>query len=97
MPAARKKKVDSAAVAQMSVDRRNDPRALEVTERIQLDAPCGWCMTSVHKECKPESAPYFGKVWLCGCKKCFPALAVKKTRKSKEEGEDTENVEEPEE
>jgi hypothetical protein len=54
-------------------------------------------MTSVHKECKPESAPYFGKVWLCGCKKCFPALAVKKTRKSKEEGEDTENVEEPEE
>lgn len=50
---------------------------------------CGWCITSHHDQCKPETK-YYDKVWQCSCKKCHPEVI------SKDEGVTNEEVvEEP--
>lgn len=49
---------------------KNDPgeTAAEDCERIVQKSPCGWCTDGLHDSCMIETNPWYGKIWICGCK-----------------------------
>lgn len=50
-------------------------------EYVYMKAPCGFCMTQHHHNCKP-TIEWNSKIYICGCQKCghehIPSVAVDK-------------------
>ena len=66
-----------------------DPSKIQI---VRLEAPCGWCMTGDHKNCKKELV-YPPKNWICGCKTCkmdeyVPEIGVEVSKKPATEESD---------